>query len=311
MKIFRYLSVCIIVLVLFSCNKFKGSQEIPAYLRVEPWTFTTNYLIYGAATHAITDAWVYVDGNLLGCYEIQPHSDGDYVMVPILAKDTHRLQIYPGIKLNGMSSTRVEYPFYKPYIITRTLTPGTVDTVRPSTVYYSIDSTQMRFKREAMEDFEDVNNIKLDSTVHSKTKIKQISHRNNPNAWLDPNDTLNHYRSGHVQLTDSINMFDIASKELRNLPAVGNYVMLEMDYKCDKDFLVGMYINSPQSGIMDKELYYLKATDAWKKVYINFSPTITENFNAEYVKFYFRGYQGEADTTNFYFDNLKLIYLDN
>ena len=138
----------------------------------------------------------------------------------------------------------------KPYVITRTLTPGTVDTVRPSTVYYSIDSTQLRFKREAMEDFEDVNNIKLDSTVHSKTKIKQISHRNNPNAWLDPNDTLNHYRSGRVQLTDSINMFDIASKELRNLPAVGNYVMLEMDYKCDKDFLVGMYINSPQSGIM-------------------------------------------------------------
>ena len=292
MKIFRYLSFLLIVLVLFSCKKFKGSQEIPAYLRIEPWTFTTNYLIYGAATHAITDAWVYVDGNLLGCYEIQSHDDGMYVMVPVLEKDSHKLQIYPGIKLNGIASTRIQYPFYKPYVTTRTLTPGEIDTIRPFTVYYSIDSTSMRFKREAMEDFEDINNIKLDSTSNSKTKIKQISHRTNPNAWMDPLDTLNHYRSGRVQLTDSINIFDIASKELRNLPTVG------------------MYIHTAQTGVMDKELYYLKATDDWKKVYLNFSPTVTENFSADYVKFYFRGLYGGADTTNFYFDNLKLIYLE-
>lgn len=311
MKVFRYLSILLIVFVLFSCKKFKGSQEIPAYLRIEPWTLTTDYIIYGAATHAITDAWVYVDGNLLGCYEIQSHDDGMYVMVSVLEKDSHKLQIYPGVKLNGIASTRIQYPFYKPYVITRTLTPGCIDTIRPSTVYYSIDSTLIRFKREAMEDFEDINNIKLDSTSNSKTRIHQISHRTNPNAWMDPNDTLNHYRSGRVQLTDSINIFEIASKELKNLPTVGNYVLLELDYKCDNNFLVGMYIHTPQSGIMDKELYYLKATDVWKKVYLNFSPTVTENFNADYVKFYFRGLQGEADTTNFYYDNLKLIYLDN
>ena len=107
-----------------------------------------------------------------------------------------------------------------------------------------------------------------------------------------------------------INVFEIASKELRNLPNVGNYILLELDYKCDNNFLIGMYIHTSQSGVMDKELYYLKATDVWKKVYLNFSPTVTESFNADYFKFYFRGYNGEADTTNFYFDNLKLIYLE-
>lgn len=309
MKIFRYLSLFVIVLVLFSCKKFKGSQEIPAYIRVEPWSFTTNYLIYGAATQAITDAWLYVDGNLLGCYELQSHDDGVYAMIPVLEKGTHKLHIYPGVKMNGIASTRIQYPFYKPYIITRELTPGEIDTVRPSTVYYSIDSTSMRFKRDATEDFEDINNIKLDSTSRSKTSIKQISHRTNPNAWMDPLDTLNHYRSGRVQLADSIDFFEIASKELVGLPTVGNYVMLELDYKCDNDFLVGMYITK-QNQTMDKELYYYKATDEWKKVYINFSPTVTENYSADYLKFYFRGYIGLADTTNFYFDNLKLIYLE-
>ena len=310
MKVFRYLTLFLIVLVLFSCKKFKGSQEIPSYVRVEPWTLTTNYRIEGAATQAITDAWLYVDGNLLGCYEIQPHSDGNYVMIPVLEKDSHTLQIYPGVKLNGISATRIQYPFYKPYVVNKVLKPGEVDTVRPSTTYYSTDSTSVRFKRIAWEDFEDVNNIKLDSTSKSKTRIRQVSHRTDPNAWMDPLDTLNHYRSGYIHLHDSINVFEIASKELRDLPTVGNYVLLELDYKCDQQFMVGMYIHSGQHGIQDKELYYFKATDEWKKVYINFSPTVTDCYYADYLKFYFRGVAGTSGSSNFYFDNLKLIYLE-
>lgn len=308
MKVFRYLSLFIIVLVLFSCKKFKGSQEIPSYICVTPWSFTTNYIIYGAATHAITDAWLYVDGNLLGCYEIQSHDDGDYVMIPILEKGSHKLQIYPGVKMNGIASTRIQYPFYKPYIITKDLTPGSIDTVSPSTVYYSIDTTSMRIKMK--EDFEEINNIKLYRPDSTWAELHQISHRTNPNAWLDPFDTINHYRSGCVHLDDSIKRFCLTSGELKGLPNVGNYVMLELDYKCDEDFLVGMYIHTQQSGIMDKELYYFKASDTWKKLYINFSPTITENLNADYFKFYFRGYAGDADSTNYYFDNVKLIYLE-
>lgn len=309
MKVFRYLSVLLIVLVLFSCRKFKGSQEIPAYVRFEPWSLTTNYVIYGAATHAITDAWLYVDGDLLGCYEIQQHDDGMYAMVPVLKHGSHRLQIYPGVKLNGISSTRVQYPFYKPYIVTKDLTPSEIVTVNPYTTYYSIDSTLMRFKMK--EDFEEVNNIKLYRPDSTWAELHQISHRTNPNAWLDPFDTLNHYRSGCVHLDDSIQRFCLTSAQLTGLPSVGNYVLLELDYKCDNEFMVGMYIHTSQSGIMDKELYYLKKTDNWKKVYLNFSPTITENFNADYVKFYFKGYSDGSDSTNFYFDNLKLIYLDN
>lgn len=310
MKIFRYLCFFVIVIFLFSCKKFKGDQEIPSYLRVEPWSFTTNYVIYGAATQAITDAWLYVDGDLLGCYELQSHEDGQYAMIPILEKGSHKLQIYPGVKMNGIASTRIQYPFYKPYIIRKDLTPGVVDTVRPATVYYSIDSTLVRFKREAMEDFEDVNNIKLYRPDSTWAELHQINYYDNPNAWLDPVDPINHYRSGCIHLDDSIKRFCLTSRELIGLPTVGNYVMLELDYKCDERFLVGMYIHTSQYGIQDKELYYFKATDEWKKVYINFSPTITENFNADYVKFYFKGYAGDADSTNFYFDNIKLIYLE-
>lgn len=311
MKVFRYLLFLLVVLVLFSCKKFKGAQEIPSYVRVEPWTLTTDYRIYGAATEAITDAWLYVDGNLLGCYEIQSHDDGNYVMIPVLEKGSHKLQMYPGIKLNGIASTRIQYPFYKPYVITEDLAVGETVTVNPSTVYYSIDSTMMRF--EMKQDFEDINNmfainadVKID-TAFSKAVLQQRSHRTDPDAWLDPFDTLNHYRSARVQLNDTLKRFRLASRELRGLPAVGNYVLLELDYKCDEDFLFGMFVHSSQEGLWAKELYYVRASDVWKKIYLNMSPTVTENYSADYFKFYFEGY-GDGALTNFYFDNIKLIY---
>ena len=308
MKSLRYIFLFGIVVLLFSCKKFSGSQEIPAYMKIEPWSFTTNYETEGAATHAITDAWLYINGNYLGCYEMKSHDDGVYAMVPILEKGEKKIQLYPGVKLNGIASTRVQYPFYKPYVFRTTLVPGESQTVAPSTKYYSVDSTLMRYKM--MEDFEEINNIKLYRIDTTYAPLEQISHRTDANAWMDPLDTINHYRSGHVHLGDSIRKMGIASAELTGLPTVGNYVLMEMDYKCTTDILIGMYIWSPQNGLMDKELYYLKPTDTWKKIYINYSPTITENFNASYVKFYLKGSVYEGETADFYFDNIKLIYVE-
>ena len=307
MKCLRYIFLFALVLLLFSCNKFKGSQEIPAYLRIEPWTLTTNYEIEGAATEAITDAWVYVNGSLHGCFEFKNHDDGFYTMIPLLEKGEKTVQLYPGVKMNGIASTRIQYPFYQPYKFKHTFVEGEIGTVAPATKYYNIDTvTAMHFK--LLEDFEEINNIKLYRIDTTYAPLVQISHRTDQNAWMDPLDTINHYRSGHVHLGDSVRKLGIVTGELHNLPSAGNYVMMEVDYKCDKEMLIGMYIKSSQNGLQDKELYYLKATDTWKKAYINFSPTVTDNYFADYFKVYFRGNVSANETADFYFDNIKLIY---
>lgn len=306
MKSLRYIFLLAIVLLSFSCKKFKGSQEIPAYLRIEPWSLTTNYELEGAATEAITDAWVYLNGNLHGCFEFKNHKDGVYALLPVLEKGEKSLQLYPGVKMNGIASTRIQYPFYQPYKIKHTFVEGEIGTVAPTTKYYSIDTaTTMHFK--LMEDFEEINNIKFSRLDSTYAELNQISHRTNPNAWMDPLDTINHYRSGHVHVGDSIKRFRIVTGELANLPAAGGYVIMEMDYKCDKDILVGMYVMSAQNGLQDKELYYVKASDTWKKIYINFSPTVTDNYNALYFKIYIGGNVSGDETADFYFDNIKLI----
>jgi len=304
----RYLLVFGIFLLFFSCNKFKGSQEIPAYLRIEPWSLVTDYEREGAATHAITDAWVYVDGNLHGCFELKQHNDGVYAMIPILEHGEHNLQIYPGVKLNGISSTRIQYPCYKPYKIKRMLKEGKVDTISPLTTYYSIDSTSLKF--QLMEDFEDVNNIRLYiDTNFSHAVRERVDHNVDTNAWLDPVDPINHHWSGHIHLGDSIHKFSLVSGEITNIPDPGNYILLELDHKCDEDFLFGMYLFSSQYGLVDKELVYVKGSDTWKKIYLNLSPTLSDNYHALYYKFYMKGIVDTITEADYYFDNVKLVYL--
>lgn len=308
MKGIRYFFLLALVVMLVSCKKFKGGQEIPAYLRIEPWAFTTNYDVEGAATHAITDAWVYVDGNLHGCFEFKSHDDGRYVTIPLLKEGYHDLQIAPGVKLNGISSTRVQYPFYQRYKKGVTFTQGDIATISPATKYYDVNSSSTSMTFRLIEDFEDVNNIQIYRIDSTYADLEQISHRTDPNAWLDPYDTLNHYRSGHIHIGDTLKRFWMASDELTDIPSVGNYVILELDYKCSAEMLVGLLLKSGQQGVMDKELIYLKTTNKWKKTYINLSPIFNENPNIDYAKFYLKGVVTGNASADYYLDNIKLIY---
>ena len=74
---------------MFSCNKFKGNQEIPSYIYIDTFSLMTNYQMEGAATHNITDVWVYVDDNVQGCYELP-------ATIPLLENGTHKLTLYAG-----------------------------------------------------------------------------------------------------------------------------------------------------------------------------------------------------------------------
>ena len=307
MKSLRYVLLFGLAILLFSCNKFKGSQEIPAYVRITPWTFTTNYQIEGAATEAITSSRLHVDGSLIGTFDYKNHDDGQYVMIPVLNSGEHNIQVLPVINLNGISSTKVNYPFYKTYQTKVTLTPGEYVTVSPSTTYYSVDSTNMCFK--LMEDFENVNNIQFDAdTNYAKVKVVSVKHSEDNNAWVDPLDSLNHCRSGHIHLGDSLYSYRIWTDKLTDIPSLGNKIILEIDYKCTSDFCVGLFYSE---GINQPEYYplvYLRATDVWKKNYVNLSPIFNENPNLVYTRVYLQGDIAENSTADYYFDNIKLIY---
>ncbi len=299
MKFLRYIFSIFIAsmfasMTFSSCNEFEGSQEIPAYIHIDTFLLTTNYEFEGAASHKITDAWLYIDNNLQGCYEMP-------ATIPVLERGKHQITIYPGIKLNGISSTRTINPFYKPYIIEELeLEEKVIDTIHPSTTYYSKDESTINFA--FTDDFE--RQIFVEDSESSDTAIIRTD-RDDPERWDD--EFNNSHYSGYVWLGDTINNFCFTSTELYDLPNQGNSIFLEIDYKCTEAFEVGLFamINRIES----IPLIYVNPSPTWNKIYVNIGPNISDTQDAKYFKFYIAGMIDKEDTeAEYYFDNIKLVY---
>lgn len=290
------------IIVLFStmfitsCHPFKGNQEIPAYLHVDTFLFSTNYPIEGAASHKITDVSVYIDDDYQGYYELP-------ATIPILERGKHKLTLMPGIKLNGNSSTRTTNPFYVPYIIENyEFEEKVIDTITPSTHYYPIDESNIHFKW--MEDFE--RQIDFETVAYSDTTIIRTD-RDAPDVWKD--EYGNSHYSGYVWIEDTLNFY-ITTPKLYNLPNQGNSIFLELDYKCTDIFTVGLFVKKASEEVI--ELVHVNPSEKWNKIYINLGPSITDaSVNSpEYFRVYISGSTAEGSDAEYYFDNVKVVYRD-
>ena len=266
--------IALLLASLFSCKK-ENVIEIPSYITIESITLDEN------ATHNITDAWVYIDDKLQGVYEL-PAS------FPVLAQGKHKLRIKAGIKDNGIAGTRIPYPFYASYIIEeQEFNTETTISITPSVSY--LESAILDDKPE---DFDGPGlNLETDSLTFSQNIT-------NP---------LNHY--GVITLSDSIFLTEVTTKEFTNLPQQGAPVYLELDYKCNTRFLIGVYVNFPQSLVLQKELLWITPKEDWNKIYVNLTATISEAVGADSFKIFIgmqRDFTLEKNTVSF--DNLKIVY---
>lgn len=302
MKKIQNFFLCVMVVMfstifISSCNNFKGNQEIPAYLHVDTFLFTTNYAVEGAASHKITDAAVYIDDDYQGYYELP-------ATIPILERGKHKLTLYPGIKLNGNSSTRTINPFYVPYVIENyVFEEKVIDTVTPSTYYYPMNESDIHFKW--MEDFE--RQVSFETQPYSDTTITRTN-RDAPENWADAYGN-SHY-SGYIWIGDTLNNFCIMTEPLRGLPNQGNSIFLELDYKCTELFKVGLFAKISSEEIID--LVYVNPTEKWNKIYVNLGPSITDASvdNPEYFRVFISGTVDESSEAEYYFDNVKVVYRD-
>ena len=88
---------------------FIGCQQedlTPSFLRIDGIDLATDGPSEGENSHDIVDAWVYVDNAPIGVFETP-------CTIPILEEGEHQLVIYAGVKKNGISNSRIIYPFYE------------------------------------------------------------------------------------------------------------------------------------------------------------------------------------------------------
>ncbi|MBR1514556.1 MAG: hypothetical protein IJ622_09735 [Bacteroidales bacterium] len=306
-----FMGLSLLVLCLSSCNKFEGPQKVPAYIHVDSIVLNCDYTQYGASTSNITDAWVYVDDQILGCFELP-------ATFPVLKSGPHKVAIYGGVKSNGIADARSYYPFYKPFIYQNlNLVEDSIVILNPVLNYYDIgEGATVAW----MEDFENANTLLPDT--ESDTSVVRVSGNE---AWHSPNS----FWSGRVELPPDSLDFTIATADeftfYQNMNGV--YCLLEMDYNCNDTFFVGVQYYKdyrlttwPLVKVLPTDKQHDKP-QRWNKIYINIGPTMNNNATAGYFKIYFTsdlttnedlayGYEYHPlnERRYYYFDNLKLLY---
>jgi hypothetical protein len=277
------LSVLSLTMILLSCDKFSGDQTIPAYIHIEKINLTVTDG-QGTASDKITDAWIYVDDHLLGAYQLP-------ATFPVLEKGKHKVTVHAGIKMNGIASTRVYYPFYKPVDYQVELIEDSIVNLSPTVTYY--ESTDFVW----MEDFEG-GGSSLEKTSKSDTSLVISS---------DDENVFEGTYAGVVNLDDTALLFEASTMESYELPKTGSSIFLEMNYKTNNIFTVGI-IGVGASQVIQEPIVVLNHSNEWNKVYINLTSTVTQMTNSLEFKVFFGAVKEDTVAApKICVDNFKLL----
>ncbi|MEN9303526.1 MAG: hypothetical protein RL264_1955 [Bacteroidota bacterium] len=273
--------------VLLGCIK---NNPDPSWISVNTWTLQNNPDlggVEGPLNHNITEAWVYIDDELIGVFQVP-------FKIPVLKKGTSTLKIYPAIKNNGISATKKIYPFLEPYVITANLVQNETLVINPITSYVTNISIWK-------EDFEDVN-VKI--TDDPNTSAAHMQFVNEDLNWFNGN----YYAKIDLNETDSM---WVAYTDALSLPK-GKECYLEIDYLVTNNVTQGVLFSSP-SGITPNPYMRLnrqeEGTTTWKKMYIDLKELVgAAPANTQYLQSFTAFLDDDKTATSIKIDNLKIIH---
>ena len=271
--------------LLVSCETFKPENEIPSYIHIDEIKLNTTFSSEGTNSNKITDAWVYIDDQQIGVFELP-------ATFPVIFSGKHKLKIMAGVKMNGVAATRISYPFYKSYEQEIDLELTKTDTIKPSVNY------QPGVKFAFMEDFETAG-IKLEKTLVSDTGIYQVS---------GSDLVFEGSFSGGIFLDDKHIIAKISSTSLSPFSIPSNSpVFLEMDYKNNQKFNVGIIIKYPSMSESNAFLT-INPSAAWNKIYLNLTEEINNYPGATgYYLYITAAKENNIVAPAIFIDNLKIV----
>jgi hypothetical protein len=284
-KIRLSLPVITLAVSLISCNLINPSETIPALIKIDTVKVRVTNFDQGSASHMISNVWLSVNGINLGVYEMP-------ALIPSLESGKQWIYIRPGIKLNGISASRVAYPFFEPYELKDfNLEPGITTTITPTTTY------KKECKFPWMEDFEDAG-VSFNYPAYSDTTFRNQT------------DSVKEGRfSGAIYLDKNNKFFEATSSTDFVLPTTGTMILWEFDYKSNTSIEAGVYVIEDEAAVWSS-LVMIRPSPVWKRIYLDVHSTVAYENSADMFRMGFRAAwdsTGKA-TQGIIIDNLKLIH---
>jgi len=273
------------VLCLFqSCAEFESSDLEASYIHFA--TPRVNAVIgEGAETHNIKDLWMEMDGDDLGVYPINK-------TVPFLPEnDPTTVFVFPGIKNNGFQTNSVIYPFYNWIELNQSFVPNALDTVTLDFTYRS--DTKFSF----IEDFEG---------NHVFTRDQD----DDPDSFLIVEQEENGNNVGVLTLTADHPQLGVSNiLNYNDIPLTGRPVYLELDYKNNIPFEIGIVGVVSETQDFTNVKIILNPKDDWNKIYIDFTEDVSlSQLDAYRIVFASVFEPDQSGEQKIFIDNVKLVH---
>ena len=203
----------LLLLLMASCGKDGGT---PSFIRIgapKAQKADGSELV----PSAVTDFWVYANDQAIGVWQADRR-------IPVLADGTTNIKLVAGVRKNGITIDRIQYPFYATWSQDVELTLGQETKVEPVFTYYAAPVWSEGFDG-AGHSFDITGS---DTTFHIFE------------GTSDSADILVGPKAAGILLDTEHDYFRAATTAAPAFPLGTSPTFLEIDYRSDTRFLVGV-----------------------------------------------------------------------
>ncbi len=273
----KYISLFVLITSIGACSFFDSFDETPMFVTIPQANIVDN------SSQKVSDVWAFADGFSIGNFEI-PET------FPVLGEGQVTLNLFPGIRNNGIQSAPIQYPFFKGNEHILDFKPG--ETVSLDLEVEYLDNVKFSIS----EDFEGNHILNTDNDNDPITKFVSSTEAKFGDFC------------GKITLTADNNVFSQSTDFIRPTDELSNSdVFLELDYRSDVVFqvgIVGFIGNLPTF----QNIILLREREEWDKLYLEIGSILSIGG--------FDGYQilftsfPDTGAGSVWVDNIKVVYLE-
>lgn len=284
LQVLKYSAVLSLLIAGYSCKKTFAPAEEAFFITagdvkidVQPGQ--------GFGSHKITELWLYSNGIYRGAYPLGSK-------MPVILKDGKAtVDVFAGIMNNGIPETRLNWLLYEPIKFDTSLKSGE-NITRNFTFKYRSPVKFLWVENFELPGFSLVRSANSDTTFKVNTNNSHVFEGN---------------RSVEFGLSGNSLIAQVESAASYSVPmaAGSGNVYLEIDYKCNTEFEVGVVSN----GLFTQALV-VSDKENWNHIYIQLSNAVNADPSTPFKKIAFRIRRNSSiGEQKVYLDNVKLVYL--
>ena len=270
------------IVVLSACRK--RDLQTPSYMHISNVTQFSKPG-QGTTVHDVQFVYTLIDDNSIGTYQFP-------TTVPILHAGTKTVEARPMIKRLAREGF-YPYSMLKNYSQVLNFKELEVDTLRP--VFEYQDNVSFTW----MEDFDDNDaSLQFRGGTFDTFYIQNIpEHSRDGSAYL------------YIPMGNGEQFFEMESVDLFDLPMDGREVYMEIDYKTNVPFTIGLYATTPSFVQALPSATPFATGGEWRKAYLYLTDDIfTLPDKTTRFRVFFRSANAEVVNPEIYIDNIKLIF---